>query len=349
MGVRRWLQNHLVPATASRSAALDLLSESPDQISLPALAGIDLAASVRPWSVTRLESIMQEAALHPSALTLQAARQARHCLSVFWLAAPTDQLEELYASAIGDLQRLQLAGSLVRQELARDEQRWCDQLAEQLNSPGQRPRHLNLLLALMPYTRPGKLALSNPLNRLPNWLLGDYIGYCEPALEEKLQEPVGLLEAADAPEEQALPAALEPLTEKRGDDAMDWFQNDEALSQMTDLINRYSQDSSDENVLEELSGLRCVVAQLWLDIEESQIQSLYEQTSVGLVTRSLITCNFGQELFDEHDRRAREALTPPKSPAGLIAMMLFYPLGAVDIEDSESLPDWLNRELNTLQ
>ena len=348
MGVRRWLQHRLKKETAYRSAALDLLSESPGQVVLPTSAGIDLSVSVRPWSVARLESIMREASLHPSALTLQAARQARHCLSVFWLAAPTDQLEELYSSAIGDLQRLQLTGPLVRRELAQDEQLWCDQLADQLNSPDHQPRHLNLLLALMPYTRPGKLALSNPLNRIPNWLLGDYIGYCEPELEAMLQEPVGLLEAANVSEEQAF-SDLEPLTQQRGDDAMAWFQDDQVLSQMTDLINRYSQNSADHNVLEELSGLRCVVAQLWLDIEENQVQSLYQQTPVGLVTRSLITCNFGKELVDEHDHRARKALTSLTSPAGLIAMMLFYPLGAVDIEDPTFLPEWLNRELNTLQ
>jgi hypothetical protein len=291
---------------------------------------------------------VREASLHPSALTLQAARQARHCLSVFWLVAPADHLDELYSGAIGELQRLQLAGPLVRQELARDEQRWCDQLAEQLNSADHELRHLNLLLALMPYTRPGKLALSNPLNRLPNWLLGDYIGYCEPELEAMLQEPVGLLEAADELEEQPQ-SEMRPLTDQRGEEAMAWFQDEQVLSQMTALINRYSLDSSDRVVLEELSGLRCVLAQLWLDIEESQVQSLYQQTPVGLVTRSLITCNFGRELCDDQDRQTRSALTPPSSPAGLIAMMLFYPLGAVNVDDPEFLPNWLARELNTLQ
>ena len=39
---------------------------------------------------------------------------------------------------------------------------------------------------------------------------------------------------------------------------------------MTSFINRYSLDVEDQEVLEELSGLRCIVAQLWLDIEPTQ-------------------------------------------------------------------------------
>ena len=80
------------------------------------------------------------------------------------------------------------------------------------------------------------------------------------------------------------------------------FRDEAALSRMTSLINRYSLDAEDQDVLEELSGLRCIVAQLWLDIKTAQAQGLYD-TPVGLVTRSLITANFGQELVDDQDQR----------------------------------------------
>lgn len=346
MGVRSWLQQRFLRATATRRReSLDLLSDAVPQVALPTRAGIDHEVSIRPWSVARLEGIVRESGLHPSVITLQAARQARHCLSAFWLAAPADQLEAMYSGPIGDLQRLQLNGPLVQQALASDEQRWRDQLSAELSSPEQKPRQLNLLLALMPYASPGQLSVREPLESLPNWLLGDYIAYCEPELESLLQEPVGLLEAATEPDEKE---TLEPLTDHRGDVAIAWFQEEDALTRMTDFINYYSRDATDPEVLAELSGLRCVVAQLWLDIEDTQVQSLYA-SPVGLVTRSLITSNFGCELVDEQDQRARAALTPPESPAGLIAMLLFYPLGAVDVADVSSLPDWLAQELDTLQ
>ena len=43
---------------------------------------------------------------------------------------------------------------------------------------------------------------------------------------------------------------------------MDWFRDGAALTQMTALINRYGIDASNQEVCEELSGLRSVVAQL---------------------------------------------------------------------------------------
>ena len=350
MGLRSWLHRKLVQPKVLPSSGLDLLSGDSGQLELPDFAGIDLAGAVRPWSVARLEAITREASVNPSAATMQAARQARHCLSVFWLAAPSDQLELLYASSIGVLQRLQLEGPLVRQALATDEQCWCDQLQQQLADPDQKPRQFNLLLALMPYTRPGQLSVGAPFTTLPEWLLADYAAYCEPELQ--LQRPVGLLEASnDEASNDAAVDTLEmlgPLTSQRGDEAMAWFRDDEAVTRMSALINRYSFDSTDQEVLEELSGLRCIVAQLWLDVEPAQLQNLYD-SPVGLVTRSLITANYGRELVDEQDQRAQTALANPDSAEELMAMLLFYPLGAVSVSDTFSLPSWLAQELTSLQ
>ena len=345
MGLRRWLLQTLAPPSQVSAPALDLLSGPTGHVELPALAGIDRGGAARPWSVARLEAILREAAVNPTSATLQAARQARHCLSVFWLSAPSDQLELLYCSAIGALQRLQLEGPLVHQELARDEKAWCDQLQQQLDDPKQKPRHCNLLLALMPYTRPRQRCVSSPLDVLPDWLLPDYAAHCEPDLP--LQEPVALLEAASESPTDSI-ASLQPLASRRGEEAMALFRDEAALSRMTSLINRYSLDAEDQEVLEELSGLRCIVAQLWLDIEPTQAQGLYD-TPVGLVTRSLITANFGQELVDDQDQRIRAAFSAPESPESLIAMLLFYPAGAVTVKDTASLPTWLERELDTLQ
>ena len=345
MGLRRWLLQTLAPPSEVSAPALDLLSGPTGHVELPAIAGIDHSGAVRPWSVARLEVIVRDASLNPTSATLQAARQARHCLSAFWLSAPSDQLELLYGSAIGALQRLQLEGPLVHQDLARDEQAWCDQLQHQLDDPKQKPRHCNLILALMPYTRPRQMRVASPIDALPDWWLPDYAAYCEPDLP--LQEPVALLEAAsDSPKDSI--ESLQPLASRRGEEAMALFRDEEALSRMTSLINRYSLDSEDQDVLDELSGLRCIVAQLWLDIEPTQSKGLYD-SPVGLVTRSLITANFGQELVDEQDQQIRAAFSAPDSPESLIAMLLFYPAGAVTVKDRASLPTWLAQELETLQ
>ena len=351
MGVRSWLRDRLATSTEHPSLTLDLLTDQRGALELPAFAGIDLSGAIRPWSVARLELIMREAAVNPSAATLQAARQARHCLSVFWLAAPSDQLREFYAGPIGALQRLQLEGPLVRQPLARDEQRWLAQLTEQLAAPEQKPRQHNLLLAVIPYTRPGQFSVGNPLEKLPDWLLEDYAAYCDPALRAQLQEPVGLLEAASEDAGESAEVTLDqllPLTEHRGDEAMAWFRDEHAVERMTALIDRYSSDPEETDVLEELSGLRCIVAQLWLDIDSDQGENLYN-TPVGGVTRALIRANFGSELVDDQDQQIRAAMTRPDSAESLMAMLLFYPTGAVSLSDSSSLPAWLAEDLETLQ
>ena len=129
---------------------------------------------------------------------------------------------------------------------------------------------------------------------------------------------------------------------------MAWFRDDQAVERMDDLIRRYDINPKDQDVREELSGLRCVVAQLWLDIDADQGQSLYT-SSVGAVTRALIHANFGQDLVDAQDQRIRAALTSPDSAEALMAMLLYYPKGAVSLSASSTLPDWLVGDLGTLQ
>ena len=172
----------------------------------------------RPWSVARLQALFIAMDEQPSVSSDLAARIARHQLSRFWLASPVDQLGSLYEGALGDLQRLQLSGTLVHQELAGDERQWRDQLLSRLEDPACAAERINLLLALMPYTRPRKLAVTDPLKTLPDWLLNDYCVYCEP----DLVAPVGLLEPAEADQLDAEnEVAMQPMSERRGgnDDA----------------------------------------------------------------------------------------------------------------------------------
>ena len=350
MGLRSWVRGRFAGEGGATTQGPDLLNQPTATISVPDRVGLDWSTPIRPWSLTRLSSIVRDAERHPSELSVLEARHARHCLSSFWLAAPSDHLETLYQGAIGDLQRALLASPLPALGLARDERRWHQELSEQLASADQKPRHWNLLIALMPYAAPGSLTVAEPISSLPDWLLPDYVSHCEPALTSQLVQPAGLLQPADDPL-----ATIGPLAERRGEEAMDWFRDGAALTQMTALINRYGMDASNQEVCEELSGLRSVVAQLWLDVEPNQLKTLYD-TPVGLVTRSLISSGFGQELVDADDAQAREDLVAALSDlsrvelhGALLAALLYYPMGAVRVEDPGVLPDWLAQELATLE
>ena len=78
-------------------------------------------------------------------------------------------------------------------------------------APVERPRQLNILLALMPYTKPAALQLQDPIEVLPSWLLADYVHYSAPELEEQLNRPAGLLSPASDPVESS-DLEMEPLT-----------------------------------------------------------------------------------------------------------------------------------------
>jgi hypothetical protein len=353
VGLRRWLKARLglsAEATGQELERINLVEEAPLQLELPAQAGIDLTLVQKPWSVSRLGTIFRDAQRTPTAATLQAARQARHCLSCFWLVAPVDQLAALYGGDIGDLQRRQLEGPLPRQPLADDERQWRDQLAARLADSALASQQHNLLLALMPYFPPHSLTVAEPLESLPRWLLKDYVVYCEPALKAQLEGPAGLLQPSSTSESGE---ELELLSERRGEEAMAWFRDEEALSRMQALINLYGLDPEDQDTLEELATLRRVAAQLWLDVHPSQLETLYG-TPVGLFTRGLITAGFGREQLDAVDARARRQLAPlvedlrsPGAINALLAALMFYPPNQIEFEDTSGIPAWLQEELRS--
>ena len=120
------------------------------------------------------------------------------------------------------------------------------------------------------------------------------------------------------------------------------------------VFQAYIADPKADDTLQELAGLRRVLAQLWLDVEPVQLQTL-DQTAVGEVTRAMILSGFGSELTDDADVAAREQLSSagadfrlPAAPAALLATLLFYPLEAVTFETTEGLPTWFVELLHEL-
>ena len=68
------------PATTS----VDLLQATLQELPAPRRLGLDLTVPAQAWSTARLTLLFREAALQPSETSLQAARVARHRLSLFW-------------------------------------------------------------------------------------------------------------------------------------------------------------------------------------------------------------------------------------------------------------------------
>jgi hypothetical protein len=323
----------------------------------PARLGLDTSLRLRPWSVSRLGAIFREASRTPTAESLREARHARHCLSAFWLAAPVDLLPELYGGGLGALQRSLLEGPLPMQELAEDERQWRDQLSRQLVQQAEAPQRVNVLLALMAYLPPGQACVAEALMQVPDWLLHDYASYCDPELKARLQQPVGYLRpsaAEEAEPDEAL-ETLPPLSERRGQEAMAWFEEPAVVNRMAALINLYGLDPADGDTREELAGLRDTIAQLWLDVSPEQLEALF-RTPVGAVTRSLIVSGFAGELVAEQDLQTRrwlatqvEDLSQPRAVNALLAALLYFPPGKVSFDGGQAfIPAWLQQELQAL-
>ena len=289
MGLRTWVKQQLGMATAP--STVDLLGAAPQTIDAPKRLGLDLTVPDRSWSVARLEALFRDAEKLPSTSSYQAARVARHRLSQFWLTAPVDQLEMLYSSPLGGLQRMLLEGPLPHQPLAEDERQWRELLGARMVQPAQRSRLMNLLLALMPYTSPGKFRLAEADILLPEWLLHDYAGHCDPALKLRLEGPAGYLnpavEAPDSEPEEDEAIELPLLSQRRGEEAMALVSSAENLRKAKALITLHGLAPDDAETLRiERSASR--LAQLWLDVDDTTSK---RQQRWG--SRQLILSGFG--------------------------------------------------------
>lgn len=354
----------------------------PVPLPAPPSLGIDSNPVPFPWTVTRLERIIRGANSRPSDpdLLLQ-ARHARHCLSRFWLGAPIDQLETLYAGPIGQVTRLLLHGVLRAQPLAADEAEWKRQLAQRLQDGFEVPERFNLLLAVMLYCDHHQMRLGQPAVQLPSWLIGDYATCFDRALLEQLDLPIGLLDpsvapsaaavapsaasvvpsvrpAASARQAPAAPAVAEPptarelpvLSDIRGREGFARFQDQDFIERMQGLINLYLIDRDDPEVLRELQALRRLVSQIWLDATSESLEPLL-RSDFGQIYRALLASGFGAAAPDSGGLELRQLLTElageldhPACNQALLAVMAFYPQGAMDLGASrERRPPWLQQ------
>ena len=316
---------------------------------------------ITPWSATRLIGIFKRLSQQPDRTSLNEARAARECLSRFWLSAPVDQLEALYAGPIGRAQRDLLTSILPALPLEAEEERWKATLTQYLLDSFERHESTNVLLALLPYYDRAGIRVATPQSQIPAWFMSDYAERCDPALAEQLH-------AGQQRQRPALPgsndviggmvrALMPPLPEVaplQGDAAMPLIRDSAFLGRVSGLINLYVIDPGDTELQRELASERRQVAQVWLDVETDQIEALY-RTPFGQLTANLIASGFAREPISPEEESVRlqlgavlAELEHPRSLNALMAAMLYFPAGAVSLGRTATsrLPGWLLIELD---
>ena len=294
--------------------------------------GVATAPLAGSWSASELLVVLGQPADRPDQESNRLARQARHRLSLFWLASPGDLLEQLYASDLGEAQRLCIRHPQLEGPLLADEQLWRQQLQALLQASVGQATFLSYWLALMPYLKVGELRLDQPETVLPSWLLDDYRLLCEqnPSVVDPL-----------------------PLTRKRGDAAIRWLHEDAVLARAVVLLNGFQLDPAAPAQAKELADLRSVLAQVWLDIAPEQLQGLFE-SPLGLLTRSLVTGGFNAVTINERQRAQAKALQEQlqkssleQVPQHLLAALLYEPALSLSCSEAD-LPGWFQEELRSM-
>ena len=148
---------------------------------------------------------------------------------------------------------------------------------------------------------------------------------------------------------------LPVLCERRGSEAMELLSGAESVRKAKALITLHELAPEDGETLAELCGLRQLLAQLWLDVDDESREALYT-SSVGDVTCQLIRSGFGAVLVDAEDEEARQQLKhcaeqldiSQETHQGLIfASLLYFPANNIHFEEVEDLPSWLVEALGS--
>ncbi len=324
---------------------------------------MDRRPQITPWSAARLGTIFMDYAHEATPLRLAEARLARQCLSKFWLSAPIDALELLYGSAVGDSYRRMIGSELASQPLLRDEEAWRDHLSERLSGGFDRPEMANIVLAVMPYFRRGKMKVRNCEQNLPSWLLEDYASLFEPELLPRLRQPSPLERKALAPAGAVRAAGVEPetapplpqLSSFTGAQALQLTGSEEFLTRLNGLVNLFEIDPDDGAIRQELGSFRRQLGQIWLDTPEERLQPLFEST-FGDLYRKFLRSGYAATPLADEDRQLRSQLahyvrnmTRPKATQVVLAVLPFYPPGKIGFAGGEQfMPQWLLGALPSL-
>ncbi|OAB63463.1 hypothetical protein AY599_17325 [Leptolyngbya valderiana BDU 20041] len=255
-------------------------------------------------------------------------RKLRYQLCQSLMAHPTEELEALYASEVGNAYKALLRSGFQKEPISEPENQLKQQLAQVWKS-GQ-PKALNAILGLFLFFPPGTMKVQNAQTRLPAWLYGDYAAVFESVLTPEAA-------TATAP-------AMEIPTEIPDDPV----NSPKFLNRLLGTVNLYQIDPSDQSIIAQLHQIRRKFAEHWMTVPDGDLETVYKG-DLGRGYRILLGSGFQKEPLSQADMQYRQELTQlgmgldkPQSLNALMGAMLFYPPDQMKVRDARSrLPEWL--------
>ncbi|MEA5541942.1 glycosyltransferase [Limnoraphis robusta Tam1] len=265
---------------------------------------------------------------------IERLRQLRKVMAEYWLKISPDQLEEVYKGHMGNGYQVLLSRGIQHEALIEAERQFVDELT-QVATGLKHPNSLNCLMAAMLYYVPGKMLVRDAEKRLPSWLIKDYQTVFEN--QQALQKVEQTLAAAQ------VKLTPETLTQNTPDLKTQQYQN-----RLQGCLNLYRIDPSNQSVVEELRQIRRQLADFWLTLAETELESV-DKTSIGKCSQLLYQSDFisepltetEQEFYQQLITQLSERAKTQKTVNFILAARFYSPLEQLQIPELLALPSWL--------
>ena len=271
----------------------------------------------------------------------------------FWLAAPMDQLEELWNGGFGALTQQMVQRLTAQTVFTQDEVALRQKLNQRIGDLGlSQPLAHQLLLAAFLLSPPGLLKVADADLQLPGWLAAAYKQMYETA-------PTVMTLGGDKSRPQAQASSPNPAALPNPDfgvfpDSLEALVGNRIqLNRLLGLSNLYYIDPEDQEICQELLELRRTLAGLIEVSPEQDLERIWA-TDFGERYLALVRSGVQKEPLAEQDQQIKDRATNQLNPnAGggfdrpgalraLLVAMMFYAPGSMRVEAPEQkLPSWL--------
>ena len=286
----------------------------------------------------------------PWFLDASSSEEQRDGLVRFWLNAPHDQLEALWASGFGVVTQ-RLVKELTPQHIfTPDQVALRNAIGERFGNDGlNQPAASQLMLANFLLSPPGLLTINNVEQFFPAWLSSAYEElYGNDVGNSTPEQPVDTpsfpppSEVPAAPDFGPFPSTLQEL-----------LTNRLQLNRLLGLSNLYYIDPEDTEITSEIIELRRNLVDAIESCPESQLEQLWG-TELGDRYWALVRSGIQKEpLAAEDQARKQKAVdvlnpqsgggfgTPGALNSFLVAMVFFAP-GSMKVDNAaQKIPGWL--------